>query len=175
VFGVLGNHDEDLSEGDPNRAEPIARTVQNANIRVLENEHAMLANGVAVMGVGSRRAGDVDATKASRGLDRTTPTILVAHEPIAAARIAGFDLALAGHTHGGQACVPFTGVCPFLEGDMKQYRKGFYRVANGAWLYVSAGLGTSEVHARIGARPEITLIELVPKRRVMVRPAESPR
>jgi predicted MPP superfamily phosphohydrolase len=167
VFGVLGNHDEDTSEGDPHRAGPIARTVQHANICLLENRHAMLPNGVAIVGVGSRRAGHVDAEQASAGLAKSTPTILVAHEPIAAARVAGFDLALAGHTHGGQACVPFTGVCPFLEGDMKRYRKGLYRV-NGAWLYVSAGLGTSEVHARIGARPEITLIELVPKKRVLV-------
>jgi uncharacterized protein len=73
-----------------------------------------------------------------------------------------FDLALAGHTHGGQGCVPFTEICPFLEHDMKPYVRGLYDWPRGGKLYVSRGLGTSRVPARIGARPEIACVRLVP-------------
>jgi len=79
------------------------------------------------------------------------------------AEVGRFDLAMAGHTHAGQACVPFTEVCPFLEEDMKPYRYGLYDWPSGGKLYVSSGLGTSAVRTRIGARPEVAVLDLAPR------------
>ena len=77
----------------------------------------------------------------------------------------GFGLLLAGHTHGGQLCVPFYGAL-VTNCDLDRSRaKGLSRhVAGGrsAWLHVSAGLGTSPfTPVRFACPPEATLLTLV--------------
>ena len=76
--------------------------------------------------------------------------------------IAGrFDLALAGHTHGGQLVVP--GLAPFwLPPGGKRYVRGWYS-RNGSQLFVSRGIGTSIIPARLFARPELAIIEVHPR------------
>ena len=77
----------------------------------------------------------------------------------------GFPLILAGHTHGGQLCVPFFGTlvtnCDLPRGKAKglsEYGHGARR----AHLHVSAGLGTSPfAPVRFACRPEATLLTLV--------------
>ncbi len=165
VFAVLGNHDSDTSDGDPGRVSPIRSAVEHAGIRILANEHVTIAGAANLVGLGSWRAGESDPAQAFTALDPDMPTLVLAHNfqslrspPLAQGR--RFDLAMVGHTHAGQVCVPFTEVCPFLEEDMHPYRYGLYDWPTGGKLYVSAGLGTSGVRARLGARPEIALLEL---------------
>ena len=57
----------------------------------------------------------------------------------------GYDLLLAGHTHGGQLCLPWYGTLVTNCGLERQRARGLHRhPADGqAWLHVSAGLGTS--------------------------------
>jgi predicted MPP superfamily phosphohydrolase len=78
----------------------------------------------------------------------------------------GYELLLAGHTHGGQLCLPFYGtLVTNCELDRKRAR-GLHRhpVGGQAWLHVSAGLGTSPwAPARFACRPEATLLTLVPR------------
>lgn len=168
VFAVLGNHDSQTSEGDPGRAGPIRRCVESAGIRILQNEHVRLPNGAILVGLGSWRADESDPARAFARVDFSAPALVLAHnfQSLRSAKVPRFDLALVGHTHAGQICVPFTEVCPFLEDDMKPYRYGLYDWPSGGKLYVSSGLGTSSVRARLGARPEIALLELVPERGV---------
>lgn len=66
------------------------------------------------------------------------------------------QLMLSGHTHGGQ--LRFAGWAPFLPQGSGRYVSGWYR-GNGPDLYVSRGLGTSVVPARIGAPPEIAVFD----------------
>jgi uncharacterized protein len=77
----------------------------------------------------------------------------------------GYDLLLAGHTHGGQLCLPFYGtLVTNCELDRERAR-GLHRhpIDGDAWLHVSAGLGTSPwAPARFACRPEATLLTLVP-------------
>lgn len=80
----------------------------------------------------------------------------------------GYDLLLAGHTHGGQLCVPFYGALVTNCGIDRARAKGLHRHGS-AWLHVSAGLGTSPYSpVRFSCPPEATLLTLVarpPKRR----------
>jgi len=80
----------------------------------------------------------------------------------------GFDLLLAGHTHGGQLCLPGVGALVTNCGIPRDMVSGLHRYpgAEGttdAWLNVSAGLGTSPyAPMRFCCRPEATLLTLVP-------------
>jgi len=78
----------------------------------------------------------------------------------------GYDLLLAGHTHGGQLCLPLYGTLVTNCGLDRQRARGLHRHPAGgsAWLHVSAGLGTSPwAPARFACRPEATLLTLTPR------------
>ncbi|MGB0100618.1 MAG: metallophosphoesterase [Nocardioides sp.] len=82
----------------------------------------------------------------------------------------GYDAVLAGHTHGGQVCVPGVGALT-TNCDLEPARaKGLHRHpadsrpgdAGSSWLHVSAGIGTSPyARIRVACRPEATLLTLV--------------
>jgi predicted MPP superfamily phosphohydrolase len=77
----------------------------------------------------------------------------------------GFELLLAGHTHGGQVCVPLVGALVTNCGLDRRMAKGLHRwPGSGAWLHVSAGLGTSPTApVRFACPPEASLLTLVPR------------
>ena len=72
-----------------------------------------------------------------------------------------YPLTLSGHTHAMQ--VSILGWCPSRL-MFKQYR-GLYTKGE-QHLYVNIGLGETIFPARIGARPEITVITLIKKGKV---------
>jgi predicted MPP superfamily phosphohydrolase len=79
----------------------------------------------------------------------------------------GYDLLLAGHTHGGQVCLPVVGTLVTNCGIDRARARGLSRhpASTGpAWLHVSAGLGTSPwAPFRLCCRPEATVLTLVPR------------
>jgi predicted MPP superfamily phosphohydrolase len=84
----------------------------------------------------------------------------------------GYDAILAGHTHGGQVCLP-GGRALTTNCDLDTARaRGLHRHPadsgegdpGSAWLHVSAGIGTSPyARIRVACRPEATLLTLVPR------------
>jgi predicted MPP superfamily phosphohydrolase len=74
----------------------------------------------------------------------------------------GYQLVMAGHTHGGQLCLPFYGAL-VTNCDLDRSRaKGASQWGAGTALHVSAGLGTSPFAPfRFCCRPEATLLTLV--------------
>ncbi|WP_328303134.1 metallophosphoesterase [Actinomycetospora sp. NBC_00405] len=76
----------------------------------------------------------------------------------------GYDLVLAGHTHGGQLRLPGYGAIITNCGVDRSRARGASRWGSHMRLHVSAGLGTSPyAPARFSCRPEATLLELVPR------------
>jgi uncharacterized protein len=75
----------------------------------------------------------------------------------------GFDLVLAGHTHGGQLRVPGYGALVTNCDLPREQARGLSRHGAGLWLHVSAGLGHSRyAPIRFCCRPEASLLDLVP-------------
>ncbi|KAA0024478.1 metallophosphoesterase [Antrihabitans cavernicola] len=75
----------------------------------------------------------------------------------------GYDLVLAGHTHGGQLCLPFYGALVTNCNIDRSRVKGPSKWGEHMQLHVSAGIGTSPwAPARFCCRPEATLLTLVP-------------
>jgi len=74
----------------------------------------------------------------------------------------GYQLVLAGHTHGGQVCLPFYGALVTNCGIDRSRVKGPSRWGANMQLHVSAGIGTSPYAPfRLCCRPEATLLTLV--------------
>ncbi|MGE3288230.1 MAG: metallophosphoesterase [Pseudonocardia sp.] len=76
----------------------------------------------------------------------------------------GYDVVLAGHTHGGQVCVPFFGALVTNCGIDRSRVRGVSRWGVHTQLHVSAGLGTSPwAPVRLACPPEASLLTLVPR------------
>ncbi|MGH8963885.1 MAG: metallophosphoesterase [Actinomycetes bacterium] len=91
----------------------------------------------------------------------------------------GYDLVLAGHTHGGQLRVPGVGALVTNCGIDRSRARGTSRWGAHTWLHVSAGLGTSPyAPVRFACPPEASLLTLVPRPAVpatrMTTPASRP-
>src|SRR5436309_7182222 len=95
---------------------------------------------------------------------RGTVNILLVHYPAVFDYITelgvGVDLTLAGHTHGGQLSLDWVHRDLNLGLVVTHYTSGWYE-KSGAQLYVNRGIGTTGFPIRLGARPEITVFELV--------------
>ncbi len=74
----------------------------------------------------------------------------------------GYQLVMAGHTHGGQLCLPFYGAI-VTNCDLDRSRaKGASQWGTRTHLHVSAGIGTSPFYpVRFCCRPEATMLTLV--------------
>ncbi len=95
--------------------------------------------------------------------------VAVAHAPylrvLDRASSQGYPLVLAGHTHGGQLCVPFYGAlatnCDLDRRRVKGLSTHQAAGSEPSWLHVSGGLGTSPfAPVRFACRPEASLLTL---------------
>ncbi|MBV8856117.1 MAG: metallophosphoesterase [Acidobacteria bacterium] len=158
VWAVLGNHDH-RTDG------PLTRqSLLRHGIQVLTNQNTELRRGADVLqlaGVDDWGWGMADFARALRGVDTSRPSLLLAHEPMAldVPETRGVSLILSGHTHGGQINLP-GGVAPArYVFEHLRYLRGRYESA-GTQLYVSRGTGVIGVPVRLGARPEVAVIQL---------------
>jgi predicted MPP superfamily phosphohydrolase len=98
---------------------------------------------------------------------RTSPEALglaVIHSPDPAPELLalGYDLVVAGHTHGGQVRLPFIGALVTNCTLPPRMASGLFRMGRG-FLHVSPGLGTSKYAPfRLFCRPEAALLQLRP-------------
>jgi predicted MPP superfamily phosphohydrolase len=105
-------------------------------------------------------AGPADALAAVR--------IGVTHSPepalLASFAEDGYDLVLAGHTHGGQVRVPFGPAIVTNCGIDVHRARWLHRWDEHMWFNVCAGLGTNPyMPIRLGCRPEAVLLTLLPR------------
>jgi predicted MPP superfamily phosphohydrolase len=91
--------------------------------------------------------------------------VAVMHSPDSAPEAAalGYDLIVAGHTHGGQVRLPLVGALVTNCSMPRRLVSGRIRMGE-ATLHISPGLGTSKYAPfRFWCRPEATLLELRPR------------
>jgi predicted MPP superfamily phosphohydrolase len=91
--------------------------------------------------------------------------VAVMHSPDSAPESAalGYDLLVAGHTHGGQVRIPGIGALVTNCSMPRRLASGLIQMGS-AFLHTSPGLGTSKYAPfRFGCRPEATLLELRPR------------
>jgi predicted MPP superfamily phosphohydrolase len=159
VLGCLGNHEIAARCQDYAEVQGAA-----AGIHFLRRKAANVRFGDAEINFGG-----VDyQAKNKPYLRRVAPmvrkdrlNILLSHNPdvfpVAAAQ--GWDLTVAGHTHGGQITVEILGVSANLARFYTPYVYGHY-MKDGRQIYVSRGLGTVGLPSRLGAPPEVSLLTL---------------
>jgi predicted MPP superfamily phosphohydrolase len=158
VWAVLGNHDH-------NTDGPFTRqALGRRGIEVLTNENTSLRRGADVLqlaGADDWGWGKADFARAVRGLDASRPTLMLSHEPMAldVPETRGVSLILSGHTHGGQVSLPVVGAPVAYVWKHLKYLRGMYE-SGSTQLYVSRGTGMIGVPVRIGARPEVAVIQL---------------
>jgi predicted MPP superfamily phosphohydrolase len=122
---------------------------------------------VFVAGVDDPHLGRDRYTRIAGGADASAAASLgVTHSPeprvLDAFAEDGYDLVLAGHTHGGQLRIPGYGALVTNCGLDRSRARGLSRWGARTWLHVSAGIGTSPyAPIRFGCRPESTLLTLV--------------
>ena len=172
VFSVLGNHDYSEYHRWPSKQEQVEavemlkRRQRDMGWRLLLNENEPIARGVdtiSIIGV-ENISGDRhfrtygDLAQAMQGADGAYK-ILLSHDPSHWRKeVVGksdIDLMLAGHTHAMQ--IMFFGWSP--SSLIYDEWGGLYSEGEQN-LYVNRGLGQTVFKARIGAMPEITLLEL---------------
>lgn len=170
-FAVYGNRD--YGGGSSRRYEAI---MEASGFRVFKNDGAAIplpgGRSIFIGGMDDYLLGNPDIEPVlSQMASDCSYRILMTHEPDTADFYAdsGFDLILAGHSHGGQVHIPFTeGISTAMA---RKYRSGFYQLpsektADGgpgaaAKLYVNQGIGTSHYPVRFLVPPEITVFHLL--------------
>jgi predicted MPP superfamily phosphohydrolase len=166
IFGCLGNH-EHYSGAEQYATEQGSRL----GIRFLRRQNVPLHFGGApinLAGVDYERMSSKH-TGYLRGAERMivpgSLNVMLSHNPdvfpIAAAQ--GYDLTVAGHTHGGQVNIEILSRDINPAQFFTRYVYGRYEWTDGgrtASAYVSRGIGTIGIPARLGAPPEIAVLRL---------------
>jgi predicted MPP superfamily phosphohydrolase len=142
------------------------------DITLLEDgTHRLAFEGGELHILGVSNLGHSRDTAALKELVKSVPpgayTLLLYHKPdlVEQADPLGVDLYLAGHTHGGQVCLPFYGALVTSSRFHKKYESGYYRLEH-TILYVSRGIGMEGLglpRARFFCPPEAVLITMGPE------------
>jgi predicted MPP superfamily phosphohydrolase len=153
-FAVLGNHD--LRANYP----LIVDALEKAGVEMLTNRHVRLPapfDDIGLYGLDDAIFGRPDAG----ALDGATGTkIVLMHSPEGLRTIGDrdFDLALCGHTHGGQIAWPNGRPLLIPGGPLNRlYASGVFSLGHRK-LLVSRGVGCSTLPVRLFAQPEVHLV-----------------
>lgn len=161
TFAVPGNHDRvrypDL--------EPWRRMLADAGVTVFLNEGRPVRDDLYLAGVDDFRESVADPAAALAGAPAGAARVLLSHNPDLIPELPTDpallpSLLLAGHTHGGQICVP--GIGPIVTGSAygRRYASGWVPAPMPA--FVGRGLGVAAVPLRFACPAELVVLELSP-------------
>lgn len=159
VFGCLGNH-EIYAEAEDYVEEHGARL----GLRFLRSRAERLQFGGAALnlaGVDYQASRKPYLVGADRLIAPGDFNVLLSHNPdvFPVAARQGYNLTIAGHTHGGQVRVEILRQDLNIARFFTPFVDGLYRQGDAA-IFVSRGIGTIALPARIGAPPEVNLLRL---------------
>lgn len=170
VYYVCGNHDRGT------KGTELRRLMREAGMIPLEgrnvvhefrNGYSLMLSGVATVSEAAFRPNRKHPSYNERRFARTKlpvacPVMLVTHSPyVLYYDELWADFAVAGHTHGGQICLP--GGEPLTEESgwtRAETRSALKPGKSGVPVYVTRGLGLSRLPLRLFCAPEISLLLL---------------
>ncbi|WFE51334.1 metallophosphoesterase [Micromonospora sp. WMMD1155] len=165
--------DREYTEGVELPYEELRQVFTGAGWVDLNNARTMLKAGgrqVDLVGVDDPHIDRDDYPSVAGAVSSSTDlSIAVTHspEPRVLDQMAAdsFGLLLAGHTHGGQVCVPGYGALVTNCGLPRSMARGLHRwPGSDSWLHVSAGLGTHPTApVRFACPPEASILTLIPR------------
>jgi predicted MPP superfamily phosphohydrolase len=155
-FFILGNHEQRLPDVGPLREALVQAGLSDLGSRT----KTLVISGIKILLAGNEQPWFGAAPKLSTLNLESSFRILLSHTPdnLSWAKSNGFDLVLAGHTHGGQIRLPGLGalIAPSFHGS--RYAGGLY-FEPPALMHVSRGL--AGIHPlRLNCRPELALLIL---------------
>ncbi len=156
IYAVRGNHDYNYD---------LESSLSGLPIKLLDDEGVSVnyKGGVLhVAGLTDYQEGSPNGEAALKNSGKADFTVLVSHNPRAVkSAVSGnrVDLALCGHTHGGQVTL-FGLYSPLADRPMPAFRSQWQDVVGVPTLY-SNGLGTTLLPIRFMAHPQIHIIEIV--------------
>lgn len=161
-YSVLGNHDHNITL--------LENIYQNSNFTLLNNTYDIIYNEknvpLFIGGLDSVITGNANIDTAMSYFndhEDISYKIILVHEPDYTDTIVGsydnINLILSGHSHNGQVRVPFIGTI-YTPESAKKYYDNYYKV-NNTDLYISSGLGYSELNFRLFNSPSINFYRLV--------------
>lgn len=175
-YAVLGNHDIGTYLKEAN-AESIDETIRNVSEMIRRSGYILLESATDIIRIGDaslaltgaetrgRHPGIIhpDIGPALAGSDDADLRILLTHDPNhwdeVIRKYPGIEITLAGHTHAMQFGFAVGGLKWSPSAWSYPRWNGLYREGD-MYLYVNRGAGVLGIPARIGMRPEVTLITL---------------
>lgn len=157
-FAVLGNHDY---AADPHY---IARRLEAVGVQVLINANVRLPppfEHVWICGIDEWGCGEPDAERTFAGAEGIR--VVLMHRPSSLLDIdeARWDLALCGHTHGGQIALPGGVPVVLPRGPLaRRYSRGRFPIRDRGTLIVSRGIGAVQLPFRAFSDPEVVFCTL---------------
>lgn len=160
-YAIFGNHDHG---GGGIRCYETMMT--EAGFMVLKNSNEMIdieGQIINIVGIDDMLIGKPDRNKVKGLFHKEDYNIFLIHEPdyIDEFKELPVDLALSGHSHGGQVRLPLVGALASNKGA-KKYSKGLYPLnfSQNGNLFVSSGLGNTKLPFRFGNIPEVVEITI---------------
>lgn len=133
----------------------------NAGISLLVNDISQV-QGLTIVGLDDFVLGAPDYKILNHCSSSRCPVLVISHCPESFDHLPTLShnplIVLSGHTHGGQIA-PF-GLALITPQGSGSYVKGWYNRGQNS-MYVMRGIGTSGIPLRIGARPELLVLDLV--------------
>ncbi|MGE5863542.1 MAG: metallophosphoesterase [Rhizobacter sp.] len=154
-FAVLGNHDHWAG------ASTVVAHLQNAGIEMLTNRAIGLPHpfdNVSVCGLDDHMSGEPDAERAFA--DAREVRVVLMHAPSGLLDVGEnpFDVALCGHTHGGQIALPDGRPIVVASGALSgRYNAGRYSLGLHRTLLVSRGVGCGTLPIRWNSPSTVSL------------------
>jgi predicted MPP superfamily phosphohydrolase len=159
VLGCLGNHERFTETEDY-----VTAAGRRIGIEFLRSQARSLRFGAASInfaGVDYQAFNFPYLVGGERLIVPGQVNVLLSHNPdvFPVAARQGYHLTIAGHTHAGQVNFEILHKNVNVARTFTPFVRGLYRQGDSA-IHVSAGIGTIGVPVRVGAPPEVTLIEL---------------
>lgn len=173
AVAILGNHDHRLFVRHPEQLQVYRNALKTAGIRLCINESFLFPGGkhpLTLTVLDDERHGEAvlptldEPDTSCHAHPSDTTHLLLTHNPQRLTTLPeGYaDFAVAGHFHGGQIWMPFGLEFRIFRKEplgRAGVRRGLHTI-NGIPTWLTRGIGNVLFPLRLGARPEVTLLDL---------------